>query len=394
MFLISSEDLLGLPNYEITKVHQQAGTIQISAHYKGPVSCPHCCSTSLRSKGLFQRAVRHESAGMRAVVLILEGRKWLCKTCSRQFRQSFPGVLKCQRSTEPFRRMIFFRHWDGISRSRLAQREGIGSATVERYFQYFLQRLSAERSHTVCPRLIGIDEHFFSRRQGYATTLCDLRHHKVFDVVLGRSEAALESYFNQLKGKNSVLVVCMDLSSTYRALVRKHFPNAMIVADRFHVVRLLNHHFMAVWKQLDPLASKNRGLISLMRRHAENLSPDQRDKLRRYLAENAAIQAVYDFKQQTCRLLLYKHRTANQCRVLIPQLLDAIEKLRSSPFASMQTVGETFASWKQEIARMWRFTRNNAITEGFHTKMEVLQRQADGFRSFKNYRLRVRVMCS
>jgi transposase len=50
-------------------------------------------------------------------------------------------------------------------------------------------------------------------------------------------------------------------------------------------------------------------------------------------------------------------------------------------------------SWSIEIATMWRFTRNNGITEGFHTKMEVLQRQAYGFRNFKNYRLRVRVMC-
>ncbi len=43
---------------------------------------------------------------------------------------------------------------------------------------------------------------------------------------------------------------------------------------------------------------------------------------------------------------------------------------------------------------MWRFARNNAITEGFHTKMEVLQRQAYGFRNFDNYRLRVEIMCS
>ena len=47
----------------------------------------------------------------------------------------------------------------------------------------------------------------------------------------------------------------------------------------------------------------------------------------------------------------------------------------------------------EEIATMWRFTRNNGIPEGFHTKMEVLQRQAYGFRNFENDRLRVRVMC-
>src|SRR5579872_2950606 len=42
-----------------------------------------------------------------------------------------------------------------------------------------------------------------------------------------------------------------------------------------------------------------------------------------------------------------------------------------------------------EIAMMWRFTRNNRITEGFHNKIEVLRRQAYGFRNFNNYRLRI-----
>jgi len=43
---------------------------------------------------------------------------------------------------------------------------------------------------------------------------------------------------------------------------------------------------------------------------------------------------------------------------------------------------------------MWRFTSNNGITAGFHNKMEVLQRQAYGFRNFQDYRLRVKMLCS
>jgi hypothetical protein len=46
------------------------------------------------------------------------------------------------------------------------------------------------------------------------------------------------------------------------------------VADRFQVIRILNHHFLACWKELDPVASKNRGLLSLMRRHRHNLKPE------------------------------------------------------------------------------------------------------------------------
>ena len=40
---------------------------------------------------------------------------------------------------------------------------------------------------------------------------------------------------------------------------------------------------------------------------------------------------------------------------------------------------------------MWRFTKNTGITEGFHTKLEMISRRAYGFKDFENYRLRVRV---
>ena len=177
------------------------------------------------------------------------------------FWQRFPGILPRKHATEPFRRSIYLQHWDGISRSRLSRRQGIGSATVERWFQDFLQRARAERGAAVCPRVLGIYEHFFSRRHGYATTFCDLRGHKIVDAVLGRSEAALEHYLQKLKGKDQVRVVCMDLASVYRALVRKHFPKARIVADRFHVIRAMSkicsacRRVMAKWSS----TSRTRG---------------------------------------------------------------------------------------------------------------------------------------
>jgi transposase len=76
------------------------------------------------------------------------------------------------------------------------------------------------------------------------------------------------------------------------------------------------------------------------------------------------------------------------------RLLRAITELKAAVLPSLVQLGHTLHAWREEIATMWRFTRNNGITEGFHTKMEVLQRQAYGFRNFQNYRLRVRVLCS
>ena len=75
----------------------------------------------------------------------------------------------------------------------------------------------------------------------------------------------------------------MDLSKTYRSIARRYFPNATIVADRFHVIRLVNQHFLKAWQLQDSEGRKNRGLLSLMRRHAWHLSSEQRQRLDEYL---------------------------------------------------------------------------------------------------------------
>jgi transposase len=244
-----------------------------------------------------------------------------------------------------------------------------------------------------CPTVLGIDEHFFSRKAGYVTTFCDLQRHRIFELAKGRSEKALHRALMHMKGRERVQVVCIDLSSSYRHLVRQYFPNAKIVSDRFHVIRLVLQHFLETWKALDPEGRKNRGLLSLMRRKAGNLNPEQKERLDRYFKQNPALRIIYDAKEELCVLLNKKHQTKNACRPLAKQLMNWIEQLQESPFEAFRTLGRTLNSWRNEIARMWRFTKNNGITEGFHTKMEMIQRRAYGFRNFNNYRLRVIVLC-
>src|ERR1700684_4416732 len=107
------------------------------------------------------RRLRHESWGVRHVWLELETHKWRCRECDRVFWQRFPGILPRKRSTEPFRRSVSLKHWDGISRSRLGKREGIGSATVERWFHDFLKLRGGERQRYRGPTGLGIAESFF-----------------------------------------------------------------------------------------------------------------------------------------------------------------------------------------------------------------------------------------
>ena len=68
-------------------------------------------------------------------------------------------------------------------------------------------------------------------------------------------------------------------------------------------------------------------------------------------------------------------------------------ELKQSAFRALASLGKTLSAWKDEVARMWRFSKSNGITEGFHGKMKLIQRRAYGFKSFENYRVRVKVLC-
>jgi hypothetical protein len=70
------------------------------------------------------------------------------------------------------------------------------------------------------------------------------------------------------------------------------------------------------------VGSKNRGLLSLMRRHRHNLRLEQFQKLMAYLSARPALEIIYRFKQRLTYLLLKKHHTRQQCQILIPRLGD------------------------------------------------------------------------
>lgn len=387
-------NILNLPGLTVQKIIGRDPLV-MEVSYRRKATCPHCHSKNLRKKDTFIRRVWHELIGQRRTRLHIQAHKFHCRQCGRYFNQRFPGILKHQRATERLKEQLCRQHSQGVSQQHLSQQFKVGKATVERWYHRYHYLANQERLNAHCPKILGIDEHTLTKKKkGFVTTFCDLHRHRVFDVFKGRSNAELTPSLNRLQGKNNVKVVCIDLSASYKALAKQHFPNALIVADRFHVIRQLNHHCLKTYHHLDEKLKYQRGVLAALRTNPENLTARRRQLRDNYFAQHPAIEAIYRFKQRLHQLLMHKHCTAKKCRRLIPILLRRIHQLRSSPFLTLQTLGNTLFQWREEIARMWRFTKTNGITEGFHRKMKLIQRRAYGFKNFDNYRLRVRVLCS
>lgn len=322
--------ILGLPELEVERVDRN-DAIAVYARPRKRPCCLHCQYPRIRIKATYQRTLKHTRQGNQLITLYLKAPKYHCPRCDRYFRHRFKGVRPRFRASEAFRLEVFETHDGGVTQAKLTLTHQISAATTERWYQGQCRQRLSEMSNRPCPRVLGIDEHFFTRKRGYATTLVDLHRNKVFDVRLGRSEASLDRYLRQLPGKDNVRLIVMDLSETYRNIARQYFPGATIVADRFHVIRLVNQHFLKAWQAAHPEGRKNRGLLSLMRRHEWHLRPEQQEKLQRYLADYPGLAALYEAKQRLNRLLLFKNLRKRQARQKLTELLELIEQLRQSP---------------------------------------------------------------
>jgi transposase len=291
------DNILNLPGFSIKKVSEYNPLI-LDVHYRKRARCPDCFGKKLRKKASFIREVRHESIGHRQTVLRFKASKFYCYSCSRYFNQRFPGIGKYQRATERLHGQVFHQHTQGVSQQCLSRDFKLGKATIERWYHKGYKLAHQEIKNEPCPHVLGIDEHSFSKKQGYATTFCNLKKHKIFDVVKGKSAKDLKNYLQQLPGKERVKVVCIDLSSSYRHMIQRYFPNAKIVADRFHVIRLMLHMCMQTYQDIDPKMKNQRGLLAALRTNPDNLTAKRLQKRDDYFKQQPTIEAIYQFKQR------------------------------------------------------------------------------------------------
>jgi len=270
--------ITGLPFVKVDHV-SKGKVIQVRCRLDQTAVCPHCRSGDLRLKDKIIRTIKGITHGETPTELVLAVPKYRCKACGRTFRQEIPGVKKFSRTSQPLKEELFAKHIKGIAQTQLARDLCMGSASCERYVQEMFSLKYRERLNTPCPLCLGIDEHHFGKKQRFATTLCDLRKHKIYDVLPGKAEDSLLECLASIKDKHKVRIVAMDLSSAYRSLVQKHFPHALIVCDRFHVVRLVLNAFSGICVRIDPKLKWQCGLPKLLLKNRENLNEEQRRKL-------------------------------------------------------------------------------------------------------------------
>lgn len=359
--------------------------------------CPHCARKCTKVYDHVNVTIRDEPLRNKHVILKIRKRRFRCEDCKRVFREPVGGVFKGFRTTERFRRYIRLLASEYQNLKQVAHRCKCSSWLV---YKAFYQQIEIElrKVKNPWPKTIGIDEHSFVRNvkgknREFVTVFIDYNNKRMRDVVLGKSiNDLLSSSIQDIKGRENVKNVILDLSPTFRTFAQDFFPNARLVADKFHVVKLMHpliHKIrQAVIEEHGLVRKRTNPVIRLLLRYRKKLQYHQRLVIDRFLELNKDLKEVYWFQQRL--YAIYRIKGYNQARNRLLLLLDDMGR---SYLPQVQSYRRTLRKWFKEILNYFHTGLNNGRTEGYNRKAKLVQRNAYGFRSFKNYKLKLLYSC-
>jgi transposase len=203
--------------------------------------CPLCACASERIHSLYTRCVADLPCGGRQVKLILSLRKFFCgtPTCRRKiFTERLPDLV---------------HPWARVTNRLLAALQALGLATSAQVSERLAPRLgmkvaaptllrcvrSIPDPPTTAVPVLGIDDWSLRRSESYGTILVDLHSHRPIELL---SDRTAEAVLPWLKSHPDIDIVSRDRASAYADAARKALPDAVQVADRFHVLKNLREH--------------------------------------------------------------------------------------------------------------------------------------------------------
>lgn len=319
----------------------------------------------------------------RDTFLHLRKRRYRCE-CGKRFFEKNAFLPRYYRVTSRLVAEIIFAFKKVVSAKEIGCRYNVSGVTAMRYFNLFNKKL------TKLPEVISLDE--FKGNSGgqkYNSIIVDPKEKEVLDVLPNRFENDLVKYFSQFTNKNDVKYFICDMNPHFRQVAKICFPQAIIVADKYHVIRQVYWAMENVRKnEQNKLSTRFRKYFkksrNLLLKRTEKLTEEEIDRLSLMFEIAPRLADAYRIKNDFLAVIRSKSSSEGKQR-----LVDWLYSVEVMDLPEFHDCTKAYHNWFREILNSMDVPWTNGFIEGCNNKTKVLKRVTYGMRNFDNLRKRI-----
>ena len=382
----------GVRGYRYVKTEYGQGQVTFTmAQPRESWRCPECGSQDVIGRGQNVRRFRTLPIGARPVFLVLAVPRVECRHCGvvRQVKIRFADPRRSY--TRAFQRyaLELSRH---MTIKDVADHLNISWDVIKDIQKRHLQRRFAKPKLKHL-RQIAIDEISTGKGHRYVTIVMDLETGAVVHVGQGKGASALVDFWKRLRSSGAkVEAVATDMSPAYIQAVLTYLPKAILVFDRFHVIKLYNDKLSelrrALYRQLADSMHKQvlKGVRWLLLKRPEHLDPSRNEpeRLDEALRLNEPLAMAYYLKEELNEIWEQDDQEAAEA-----VLRDWVEYAQASGVRILQDFAKTLQAHVWGILAYYDYPISTAPLEGTNNKIKTMKRQAYGFRDPEFLKLKI-----
>ncbi|MCY7324025.1 MAG: ISL3 family transposase [Phormidesmis sp. CAN_BIN36] len=341
------------------------------------INCPHC---ERFTKELHQNRpilVRDLSTFGKAVYLKVPRRQFYCRNCQRYATEVLPWMDWKRHHTKRYEEYVYQR----IKVSTIEQvsrEEGLGVEEIKGIFDH----VSAQRKNTWdSVKRVGIDEIAMRKgHQDFVTVVGDIEQGTLLDVIDShRSADIIEVLSHQpIELREQVEEVSIDMWGGFPKVIAQVFPNAVLVYDRFHVMKLVNNELNKLRKAVGMTL---RGSRFLLLKNQTDLNQEQRSQLESILNHSCCLRIAHELKEEL-RQIYETARTPESGKSRFQTWLNHAQQL-------YQESCQTIRGHLDGICNYFISHSSSGAIEGINNRIKLIKRQGYGFTNFENFRARL-----
>lgn len=351
-----------------------------------PKACPHCgCLLNVDEYGRREQLFMDLPIHAKRVGVAVQRQRYRCRECHKTFIQPLPEMDDNRRTS---RRLLAYIEQESLVRTftSIAEDVGLTEGAIRAIFRGHIAGLE-ERVVFETPTWLGIDEvHLLKKPRCVLTNVQDKT---MVDILKTRNLETVTKRLLKFPDRSKIELVTMDMWKPYRDAVRAVLPQAQIVVDKYHVVRMANVALEAVRKQVrtDLTAKQRRQLMHdrfILLHRKRDLPPEDLLILDVWTGNFPDLLAAYERKEQLFDIWDASH-TPDEAR---ERFKEWEAKIPTSIAWAFKDISTAASNWDAELFSYFTHRITNAYTEAANGIAKLTQKNGRGY-SFTSIRAKM-----